>query len=99
MIKVILALEQHTVPATTDVNNINPSIKTDEWNVKIAIVHCQWPQSLVPLDSMNSFGFGGANSHTILEAPHAHTPVQNRHAALLNGILFLFRVMLTVQII
>lgn len=63
------------------------------------MVHCQWPQSLVPLDSMNSFGFGGANSHAILEAPHAHTPVQNRHAALLNGILFLFTAMLTVQII
>ena len=84
IMKVVLALEQHTVPATTGVNNIKPSIKTDEWNVEIAMAHCQWPQSLVPRASVNSFGFGGANSHAILEAPDAHTPVQNGHAALLN---------------
>lgn len=72
IIKVVLALEQHTVPATTGVNNINPSIKTDERYVEIAVAHCQWPQSLAPRASVNSFGFGGANSHAILEAPDAH---------------------------
>ena len=37
--------------------------------------HREWPASSVPRASLNSFGFGGANSHAILEAASAHTPM------------------------
>ncbi|KAL1863751.1 Type I Iterative PKS [Paecilomyces lecythidis] len=68
LIKVALALEKGIIPATLGVRNINPSIKTADWNVKIVTANIEWPASSIPRASINSFGFGGANSHAILEA-------------------------------
>ena len=85
IIKVVLSLEKGVIPATIGINKINATIKTDEWNVEIATAHSQWPQSLVLRASINSFGFGGANSHAILEAATAHIPLQHGHNALLKG--------------
>ena len=84
IIKVVLALEKSVIPATIGVSKINPSIKTDEWNIEIATTHHQWPKSLLPRASVNSFGFGGANGHAILEAANTHIPSRNGHAMLLN---------------
>ena len=64
---------------------INPSIRTDEWNVEIVTANRAWPESHVPRASVNSFGFAGANSHAILEAPIAHLPMQTGHSVLSNG--------------
>jgi acyl transferase domain-containing protein len=56
------------------VKNDNPKIKTDEWGIKIAIQPTEWPSRVVSLGKptaragINSFGYGGANGHVILEA-------------------------------
>jgi acyl transferase domain-containing protein len=68
LIKVTLALENELLPATAGVKAINPSIKLKEWNVEIVTANRVWPVSRVPRASVNSFGFGGSNSHAILEA-------------------------------
>ncbi|RAH64472.1 type I polyketide synthase [Aspergillus aculeatinus CBS 121060] len=68
LIKVTLALENQLLPATVGVKAINPSIRTKEWNVDIVTANKAWPVSRVPRASVNSFGFGGSNSHAILEA-------------------------------
>ncbi|KAJ5519098.1 Acyl transferase/acyl hydrolase/lysophospholipase [Penicillium expansum] len=68
LIKVTLALENELLPATVGVKTINPSIKLKEWNVDIVTANQAWPVSRVPRASVNSFGFGGSNSHAILEA-------------------------------
>ncbi|KAJ5356106.1 Acyl transferase/acyl hydrolase/lysophospholipase [Penicillium concentricum] len=68
IIKVTLALENRLLPATAGVKAINPSIKLKEWNVDIVTANQAWPVSRVPRASVNSFGFGGSNSHAILEA-------------------------------
>ncbi|KAL1971038.1 hypothetical protein VTN77DRAFT_2872 [Rasamsonia byssochlamydoides] len=83
IIKVTLALEKGVIPATVGVKNINPSIKTKEWNVEIATTNQPWPASAVPRASVNSFGFGGANSHAILEAATAHISYDS--GRVLNG--------------
>ena len=85
IIKVVLSQEQGIIPATIGVNKINATIKTDEWNIEIATAHSQWPQSLIHRASINSFGFGGANSHAILEAATAHIPLQQGHDPLLSS--------------
>ncbi|KAK1145272.1 Type I Iterative Polyketide synthase (PKS) [Aspergillus melleus] len=76
LIKVTLALERGLLPATAGVKNINPDIKTKEWNVDIVTANQPWPESRVPRASVNSFGFGGSNSHAILEAVQER-PVAN----------------------
>lgn len=68
IIKAILALEKGMIPATLGVKNINPKIHTEEWGVKIVTSLTDWPKSAnghVPAMkriSVNSFGYGGANS-------------------------------------
>ncbi|KAK8062318.1 hypothetical protein PG997_014415 [Apiospora hydei] len=69
IIKVVLALQHGEIPATIGVKKINPSIKLDEWNLDIVTENRPWPTSQVARASVNSFGFGGANGHAILEAP------------------------------
>nr|UPN67566.1 hypothetical protein [Pestalotiopsis sp.] len=68
IIKLVLALQHGQIPATIGVKNINPSIKLDEWNLDIVRENRPWPKSSTPRASVNSFGFGGANGHAILEA-------------------------------
>ena len=68
IIKATLALEKGAIPATIGVKNINPKIHAEEWGVKIVTSFTEWPKSatgLVPPTkriSVNSFGYGGANS-------------------------------------
>jgi acyl transferase domain-containing protein len=70
----IIALENAVIPPAIGVKNDNPKIKTDEWGIKIAIQPTEWPSRVVSLGKptaragINSFGYGGANGHVILEA-------------------------------
>lgn len=84
MIKVALALEKSTIPPTIGVKNINPKIKTDEWGVKIVTEQTKWPTSNPAFlgnqtlrAGVNSFGYGGANSHVILESAKSFMPPQS----------------------
>lgn len=63
------------------VKSINPKIKLDEWNIKIVTEATPWPSSSphnsdgrVRRAGVNSFGYGGANSHVIIDAAHMHVP-------------------------
>ena len=85
IIKVVLSLENGLIPATIGVNKINATIKPEEWNVEFATAHSQWPQSRTYRASINSFGFGGANSHAILEAAPMGTSLQQHHDPLLDN--------------
>lgn len=66
--KVVFSLENGVIPATIGVSEINPSIEHKKWNVEIATKNIHWPCNKPLRASVNSFGFGGANSHAILEA-------------------------------
>lgn len=74
IIKMTLALERGVIPATVGVRNVNPRIKTKEWNIEIVTENLPWPETVVRRASVNSFGFGGANSHAILEGFTASPP-------------------------
>ena len=77
VIKAVLALENRVIPPTVGVSEVNPSIKTHDWNVEIAVSLSTWPKSVIPRAGVNSFGFGGANSHAVLEAGDLHLVRQN----------------------
>jgi acyl transferase domain-containing protein len=68
-------LERGEIPPTVGVQSINPKIKLDEWNIKIVTENIAWP-SYTPVKraGVNSFGYGGANSHVILDAADMHVP-------------------------
>ncbi|PGH13223.1 hypothetical protein AJ79_03781 [Helicocarpus griseus UAMH5409] len=68
LIKVTMAIEKGVIPATIDVKTVNPAIKLDEWKLKIVQQPTPWPADILRRRaSVNSFGYGGANAHVILE--------------------------------
>ncbi|EEC19327.1 fatty acid synthase, putative, partial [Ixodes scapularis] len=69
--KVILSMETGTIPSNLHFNEPNPGIPSlKDGSIRVVDRHTPFPGGLV---GVNSFGFGGANVHTILEAnpgPH-----------------------------
>ena len=66
--KVVLALEAGEVPPTYGIENLNPNIDFDR--AKVVVVKdgtVPWPDGKLRRASVNSFGFGGANGHCIVD--------------------------------
>ncbi|KAI6635430.1 Type I Iterative PKS [Pyricularia oryzae] len=84
LLKVAMALECGRIPPTIGISSLNPKLKLDEWNMRIVTENTEWPQNRTPNGQqggrvlrragVNSFGYGGANAHCILESPDTHVP-------------------------
>ena len=79
IIKVTLALEHGVIPPTIGIKEINPELKVKERNVEVVTKCTEWPAGNLQRASVNSFGYGGANAHAILESAVSHTPVEYTH--------------------
>ncbi|KAF2464560.1 reducing type I polyketide synthase [Lindgomyces ingoldianus] len=67
IIKTVLILERGVIPPNANFENLNPKINFGSSNVKISEQCVPWPTSGLRRASVNCFGFGGANSHAVLE--------------------------------
>ncbi|MBO9357394.1 SDR family NAD(P)-dependent oxidoreductase [Bordetella petrii] len=69
LVKAVYSLQHRMVPATIGIQTLNPAIDFDDWN--IAVTQQNYPlRRTGPLTiGVNSFGFGGANAHVILQSP------------------------------
>nr|POE79798.1 compactin diketide synthase mokb [Quercus suber] len=68
VIKTVLALEHGCIPPTIGVVNPNPAIDFDRWKLKVVTDALPWPAHIAGRRaSINSFGYGGANAHVIIE--------------------------------
>ncbi|KAH6603842.1 polyketide synthase [Trichoderma cornu-damae] len=67
IIKVALAFEHGAIPPTYGVKNVNPKLRLKERNMKVMTEVEAWPRALRRA-GVNSFGYGGANGHVILES-------------------------------
>ncbi|KAF1999303.1 reducing type I polyketide synthase 10 [Amniculicola lignicola CBS 123094] len=87
IIKVTLALEKGIIPPTVGVQNISPKLKLEERKCEIVREMTPWPVTgRSRIASINSFGYGGANAHMILEeaAPYlAHHTARDGDKTLL----------------
>ncbi|KAI0015454.1 reducing type I polyketide synthase [Xylariomycetidae sp. FL0641] len=69
VVKAILALERGFIPPNTNFDRLNPLIDADFFNLKFPTECIPWPgNDPIRRASVNSFGFGGSNSHVVLEA-------------------------------
>ncbi|KAI2485626.1 Mycocerosic acid synthase [Pyrenophora tritici-repentis] len=66
VIKAALAVERGLIPQNLWFEKLNPDIHLPE-NVKVPTKLTPWPHNGPRRASINSFGFGGANAHVILE--------------------------------
>lgn len=74
IIKVALAFEKSMIPPTIGIKHINPALKLAERNIQVVTEPTPWPQPKLQRASINSFGYGGANAHIILESAAMHLP-------------------------
>jgi acyl transferase domain-containing protein len=68
IMKTVLSLEAGEIPPTYGVENLNPHI--DFEGAKVTVIKdgaVPWPKGKVRRASVNSFGFGGANGHCIID--------------------------------
>ncbi|KAK4178924.1 putative polyketide synthase [Triangularia setosa] len=94
--KAIACLENGMLVPTYGVETINPKLKMEEWNLALPQGTTRWPTPGQRRISVNSFGFGGANAHAILDDAHHYlaergltgnhsTIVWERHSVPVNG--------------
>jgi acyl transferase domain-containing protein/NADPH:quinone reductase-like Zn-dependent oxidoreductase len=67
LFKAILCLEKGMLVPSYDVQTINPKLTLEEWNLALPSRTMEWPGKGGRRISVNSFGFGGANAHVILD--------------------------------
>ncbi|MGM0615572.1 MAG: SDR family NAD(P)-dependent oxidoreductase [Pseudomonadota bacterium] len=67
--KALYSLKHREVPATIGIRKLNPRIKFDEWNISVVTQAQALKKHGRLVIGVNSFGFGGANAHVILESP------------------------------
>ncbi|KAL9127721.1 MAG: hypothetical protein Q9217_003451 [Psora testacea] len=85
IIKASYVLQSGLIPPNTNYEKTNPKIPMEKWNLKLATVLTPFPQDKPLRASINNFGYGGTNTHVILEsAPNAALSL-NGNTADMNG--------------
>ncbi|GKT67046.1 PKSN polyketide synthase for alternapyrone biosynthesis [Colletotrichum tofieldiae] len=69
IIKAVLALERALIPPLAGFDNLNPSLQhlVEDGAIVLPRDTQPWPEPAARRASVNSFGFGGANAHAILD--------------------------------
>ncbi|KAF6822272.1 polyketide synthase [Colletotrichum plurivorum] len=67
VIKSIISLEKGVIAPHALFENINPDIDAEFYNIAIPTRPIDWPSNGLRRISVNSFGFGGTNTHVILD--------------------------------
>ena len=77
LIKAALALKNRTIPPNLHFSEPNPAIAFEELKLRVPTQLEPWPETTGPaMAGVNSFGFGGANAHLVLEEPPQPEPPQ-----------------------
>ena len=84
LIKAVLVLKHRQIPANLHFETPNPNIDFDKLKLRVNAALEPFPETDGPrMAGVNSFGFGGANAHIILEEPprpphyeHSDEPVE-----------------------
>ncbi|KAI2620578.1 hypothetical protein GGR54DRAFT_105320 [Hypoxylon sp. NC1633] len=80
VLKAMLALKNATIPPNLLFHRLNPRIKPFYENLQVSTAASPWPhvqEGNPRRASVNSFGFGGANAHAILESYEPEQPQQD----------------------
>ncbi|WP_246257916.1 type I polyketide synthase [Amycolatopsis anabasis] len=68
LIKTVLALHHGVIPASLNYAGPNPHIAFDELRLSVADTARPWPRAGAPaLAGVSGFGFGGTNTHVVLQ--------------------------------
>ena len=85
LLKALHCVQNRMVPANIGLENPNPNIPFEDWNIEVVTANKPLRTTGKVVVGVNSFGFGGANAHVILEShqsPTASTPRLPKGSAL-----------------
>ena len=92
IIKMVLALENRTIPPNIRFTSPNPKIPFREANLTVPTDPIPWPTNKLERVSVNSFGIGGSNGHVVLDsaaasgvAPVVHQPTSGAQLVLYSA--------------
>ncbi|CRG92723.1 Lovastatin nonaketide synthase [Talaromyces islandicus] len=74
IMKVVLSLENGGIPPVYDLQTLNPNIDFEGAKVLPVTELTPWPKDRLQRASINSFGYGGANGHCIIDHVHNVLP-------------------------
>ncbi|KAH8815396.1 iterative type I polyketide synthase [Xylogone sp. PMI_703] len=72
IIKSTLILENGIIPPNNNFEKPNPKIPVEKWNIRFPLKNVPWPTEGIRRISINSFGVGGTNAHTILDDAYSY---------------------------
>ena len=79
LIKVVLMMEHEAIAPQTHFESLNPHIQLAGTRLVIPTEHTPWPRGARPrIAGVSSFGFGGTNTHLIVESPPTASAVSAR---------------------
>ncbi|KAL8909850.1 MAG: hypothetical protein Q9171_004837 [Xanthocarpia ochracea] len=67
LIKTVMVLEKGVIPPNIWFERPHPEIHAEDWNIKFPLSVTASPTSGLRRASVNSFGYGGANAHVVLD--------------------------------
>jgi acyl transferase domain-containing protein len=67
IMKVVLSLQNGEIPPVYDLQTLNPNIDFEGAKVRPVTEVTPWPKGRLQRASINSFGYGGANGHCIID--------------------------------
>ena len=76
LVKALYCIQKRQVPATIGIKSLNPNIPFEELNLKVVTENQALKETGKLTIGINSFGFGGANAHVILESYEPTNPEQ-----------------------
>jgi 1-acyl-sn-glycerol-3-phosphate acyltransferase len=80
LIKAVLTLHHRWIPPSLHAQNPNPAIAFADLHLRVVGAGEPWPDAAPAFAGVNSFGFGGANAHVILEGAPRSEPTGNAEA-------------------
>lgn len=79
LIKAALSLKHGRIPANLHLQQPNPDIPFEKYNLRVPTRSIEWPHTSGPrYAGVNSFGFGGTNAHAVLQGPPPDPAVPER---------------------
>ncbi len=79
--KAMYCLINREVPATIGIKKLNPNIPFEDLNLKVVTENVALKPTGMLTIGVNSFGFGGANAHVILQSHEVPTPAREAKVA------------------
>ncbi|KAH6854209.1 reducing type I polyketide synthase [Chaetomium sp. MPI-CAGE-AT-0009] len=74
LIKLVMSLEHRHIPASLNFEKANPAIDMEALQIKVPTMLEPWETDGVRRASLNNFGYGGTNTHVIIEEAAGHVP-------------------------